>query len=108
MRLTQRTSSVNQRRWCTNSGFLSLARKSPSQTRNGTVSYLAGRMRDHNLRPATICGMADQELVFERAQWATLRASTPLELDDDDLAELRGINERLDLDEVAEIYLPLS
>jgi type I pantothenate kinase len=52
--------------------------------------------------------MADEELVFERAQWATLRASTPLELDDDDLAELRGINERLDLDEVAEIYLPLS
>ncbi|HEX2381002.1 MAG TPA: type I pantothenate kinase [Acidimicrobiales bacterium] len=52
--------------------------------------------------------MADQELVFERTQWATLRASTPLELDDDDLAELRGINERLDLDEVAEVYLPLS
>jgi type I pantothenate kinase len=52
--------------------------------------------------------MADKELVFDRAQWATLRASTPLELDDEDLAELRGINERLDLDEVAEVYLPLS
>jgi type I pantothenate kinase len=52
--------------------------------------------------------MADEELVVERTQWATLRASTPLELDDDDLAELRGINERLDLEEVAEIYLPLS
>ena len=52
--------------------------------------------------------MADQELVFERTQWAALRASTPLELDDDDLAEIRGINERLDLDEVAEVYLPLS
>jgi type I pantothenate kinase len=65
-------------------------------------------MRDDNLGPATISAMADQELVFERTQWATLRASTPLELDDDDLAELRGINERLDLDEVAEVYLPLS
>jgi type I pantothenate kinase len=52
--------------------------------------------------------MADEELVFERTQWAKLRASTPLELNDDDLAELRGINERLDLDEVAEVYLPLS
>ncbi|HEY2813017.1 MAG TPA: type I pantothenate kinase [Acidimicrobiales bacterium] len=52
--------------------------------------------------------MADGELVFERAQWASLRASTPLELNDDDLAELRGINERLDLDEVAAVYLPLS
>jgi type I pantothenate kinase len=31
-----------------------------------------------------------------------------LELNDDDLAELRGINERLDLDEVAAVYLPLS
>lgn len=46
--------------------------------------------------------------MFERAQWASLRASTPLELNDDDLAELRGINERLDLDEVAAVYLPLS
>ena len=80
---------------------------SSSQTRNGTVPYLSGRMRDGNLAAATISGMADEELVFERTQWATLRASTPLELDDDDLAELRGINERLDLDEVAEIYLPL-
>src|SRR5436190_6630111 len=52
--------------------------------------------------------MADEELIFERAQWAMLRASTPLELGDEDLAELRGINERLDLDEVAEVYLPLS
>ncbi len=52
--------------------------------------------------------MADGELVFERTQWATLRASTPLELNDEDLAELRGINERLDLDEVADVYLPLS
>jgi type I pantothenate kinase len=52
--------------------------------------------------------MADGELVFERTQWATLRASTPLELGDEDLAELQGINERLDLDEVADVYLPLS
>ena len=45
---------------------------------------------------------------FGREEWARLRASTPLTLDEDDLAVLRGINERLDLDEVTEIYLPLS
>ena len=55
IRLTHSTSNVNQRRWCTNSGSLSLcAQSSPSQTRNGTVSYLPGRMRDDNLGPATI------------------------------------------------------
>ena len=37
-----------------------------------------------------------------------LRAATPLTLREDDLAKLRGINERIDLDEVAAIYLPLS
>lgn len=50
--------------------------------------------------------MAD--FVFDRDEWSTLRASTPLELTDADLAELQGINERLDLAEVAEVYLPLS
>jgi type I pantothenate kinase len=48
------------------------------------------------------------ELIFERSQWAALRANTPLDLGPDDLAELQGINERLDLDEVADVYLPLS
>ncbi len=45
---------------------------------------------------------------FGRSHWAELRASTPLALDDDDVAVLRGINDRLDLDEVTNIYLPLS
>jgi type I pantothenate kinase len=48
------------------------------------------------------------ELTFDRSQWAALRANTPLDLGPDDLAELQGINERLDLDEVADVYLPLS
>jgi type I pantothenate kinase len=50
----------------------------------------------------------DDELRFDRAHWAALRANTPLDLGADDLAELRGINERLDLAEVADVYLPLS
>jgi len=45
---------------------------------------------------------------FSRADWAALRSSTPLTLSADDIDSLRGINERLDLDEVEEVYLPLS
>lgn len=45
---------------------------------------------------------------FDREGWADLRAGTPLTLSDKDLAELKGVNERLSMDEVVEIYLPLS
>ena len=47
-------------------------------------------------------------LTFERDDWAALRAATPLTLREHDLESLQGINERIDLDEVAAIYLPLS
>jgi type I pantothenate kinase len=40
--------------------------------------------------------------------WGQLRADTPLTLSEADLAHLRGLNERVSLDEVVEIYLPLS
>lgn len=45
---------------------------------------------------------------FSRTEWAKLRASTPLTLTETDLEDLRGINERISLDEVADVYLPLS
>jgi type I pantothenate kinase len=45
---------------------------------------------------------------FTRAEWAALRANTPLTLSEQDLAELRGLNEALSMDEVVEVYLPLS
>ena len=45
---------------------------------------------------------------FSRAEWAVLRLNTPLTLTQADLAELQGINEQLSLDEVVEVYLPLS
>ncbi len=45
---------------------------------------------------------------FGREEWLKLRAATPLTLSETDLATLHGINERVSLDEVAEIYLPLS
>ncbi len=45
---------------------------------------------------------------FEREHWAALRETTPLILNEQDISQLRGINEDLSLTEVAEIYLPLS
>jgi type I pantothenate kinase len=45
---------------------------------------------------------------FSRAEWARLRASTPLPLSEAQLRGLAGFNERVSLDEVSDIYLPLS
>lgn len=45
---------------------------------------------------------------FSRAEWAPLRDTTPLTLSEADLSELQGLNEQLSLDEVVEVYLPLS
>src|SRR4029078_6865179 len=47
-------------------------------------------------------------LQFTREEWGRLRAATPLTLTEEDLAELAGINERISLEEVALVYLPLS
>ena len=45
---------------------------------------------------------------FTREEWARLRAATPLTLTDEDLVQLRGVNEYVSLDEVRDIYLPVS
>jgi type I pantothenate kinase len=45
---------------------------------------------------------------FSRAEWSRLRASTPLPLSEPQLRALVSINEPMSLDEVADIYLPLS
>jgi type I pantothenate kinase len=46
--------------------------------------------------------------VFSRAEWAKLRADTPLTLTDADLNRLKSLNDPISLNEVVEIYLPLS
>jgi type I pantothenate kinase len=51
---------------------------------------------------------ASRFLQIGRDDWAALRAATPMTLREDDLEKLRGINERIDLDEVTAVYLPLS
>jgi type I pantothenate kinase len=47
-------------------------------------------------------------MTFGRSEWAALRSSTPLTLSNNDLTDLRGLNDPIALDEVADIYLPLS
>jgi type I pantothenate kinase len=46
--------------------------------------------------------------VFARAQWAKLRADTPMTLRPEEVTRLRSLHDRLDMREVEEIYLPLS
>ena len=46
--------------------------------------------------------------VFSREEWAGLRADAPLTLSYDELKRLRSLNDQISIDEVAEIYLPLS
>ncbi len=46
--------------------------------------------------------------VFTRAEWAGLRADTPLTLTNADLDRLKSLNDPISLTEVVEIYLPLS
>ena len=46
--------------------------------------------------------------VFTRGEWAKLRADTPLTLSAEEVEGLRGVNDRINLDEVVAIYLPLS
>jgi type I pantothenate kinase len=65
-----------------------------------------------SLRPGgeASAGTADPSVyqTFSRMAWAELRANTPLLLGEQDLAALRSLHEPVGLDEVADIYLPLS
>jgi type I pantothenate kinase len=45
---------------------------------------------------------------FTRAEWAALRADTPLTLTIDDLTKLQSMNDPISVEEVIAIYLPLS
>ena len=46
--------------------------------------------------------------IFSRAEWAELRQDTPMTLTSDEVTRVRSLHDRLDMNEVAEIYLPLS
>jgi type I pantothenate kinase len=47
-------------------------------------------------------------VVFNRDEWASLRNNTPLTLSQEQLTALQGVLEQVSLDDVAQIYLPLS
>jgi type I pantothenate kinase len=46
--------------------------------------------------------------VFSRAEWARLRADTPLTLTAEEVERLKSLNDPVSLGEVVDIYLPLS
>lgn len=46
--------------------------------------------------------------IFSRAEWAALRKDAPMTLSADELAQLKSLNDRLSLEEVETIYLPLA
>jgi type I pantothenate kinase len=46
--------------------------------------------------------------VFSRAEWAERREDTPMTLTPDEVMRVRSLNDRLDIQEVEEIYLPMS
>jgi len=45
---------------------------------------------------------------LDRAAWAALAESMPLPLSAEEVERLRGLGEELDLDEVSDVYLPIS
>jgi type I pantothenate kinase len=45
---------------------------------------------------------------FDRGEWAKLRADTPMTLVERDLEQLSGLMDDLSLDEIEQIYLPMS
>ena len=65
-------------------------------------------MVDPPLFQRRVTSVPSRYIEFNRAEWAALRAATPMTLAEADLEQLRGINEKIDLDEVAAVYLPLS
>lgn len=47
-------------------------------------------------------------ITFDRNNWASLRSSAPMTITEEDIEELKGLNEVLNMDEVKQIYMPLS
>lgn len=47
-------------------------------------------------------------ITFARREWSELRGATPLTLSEEDLAALRSAEEYVSMEEVTDIYLPLS
>ena len=57
---------------------------------------------------STAPGPSSPYVDFRREDWKHRRATMPQVLSEDELTELAGVGENLDLDEVEDIYLPIS
>ncbi|HJQ58094.1 MAG TPA: type I pantothenate kinase [Vineibacter sp.] len=83
-----------------------------AERQHGLPGETRSRGRVVRAREAAAAPAGDPDLSpyqhFARAEWAALRANTAASLKPDELATLRSLNDRLDLREVEEIYLPLS
>jgi type I pantothenate kinase len=56
----------------------------------------------------TSIGGATPYIEVDRATWRGLRAGTPLSLTPDELEEIRGLGDPIDIGEVEDVYLPLA
>ncbi|MEE9322592.1 MAG: type I pantothenate kinase [Granulosicoccus sp.] len=65
-------------------------------------------MKDFNNRIDKAADRYSPYRQFSTEEWAKLRQNTPLTLTESELANLRGVNERVSLAEVKQIYVPLS
>jgi type I pantothenate kinase len=53
-------------------------------------------------------GVHSPYVQLDRAAWSSLRRATPMTLDAEELDRLQGLDDRVDIREVEEVYLPLS
>jgi type I pantothenate kinase len=53
-------------------------------------------------------GMESPYILFNREKWAALGESEPMTLTEDEIKQLKGIDDELSMEEVRDIYLPLS
>lgn len=65
-------------------------------------------MKMKQQKPSSQHNIHSAYMHFERQKWAKLRDHVELTLSEDDLKQLQGINESLSIQEVKDIYLPLS
>jgi len=65
-------------------------------------------MRATHVRPVRSGRDLSPYVELRREQWRELRRSTPLTLTLDELVALRGLGDPVDLEEVVDVYLPLS
>lgn len=67
-----------------------------------------GRDRPRGGILAAVSVLPSPYLELDRSAWARLRANHPLSLTAKEVARVRGLGDRVDLEEVEEVYLPLS